>query len=164
MINTRRKRMLSRISLANQLCLRNTFGMFRPVIQHRYRLVRLFCLGLLAACSLAKPTATPMPTPDIPQIEILSPASNQQVLEGLDFDLDILASDSPAGIQQIELYVDEVLINTSRPASGPVPVFRVTMNWLARGIGFHKISAIAYRADDARSSEHVIILEVIPRS
>lgn len=138
--------------------------MFRFVIQHRYRLVLLFGLGLLAACSLAKPTATPMPTSDIPHIEILSPASNQQVMEGLDFDLDILASDSPAGIRQIELYVDDVLINTSQPVSGPAPVFRVTMNWLARGIGFHKISAMAYRADDTRGSEHVIILEVIPRS
>ena len=138
--------------------------MFRLAIQHRYRLVRLFWLGLLAACSLAKPTATPMPTPDIPQIEILSPASSQQVLEGLDFDLDILASDSRAGIKRIELYVDEVIINTAEPVDGPAPVFRVTMNWLARGIGFHKISAVAYRGDDARSSEHVIILEVIPRS
>lgn len=138
--------------------------MFRLAIQHRYRLVRLFWLGLLAACSLAKPTATPMPTPDIPQIEILSPASSQQVLEGLDFDLDILASDSRAGIKRIELYVDEVLINTAEPVDGPAPVFRVIMNWLARGIGFHKISAVAYRGDDARSSEHVIILEVIPRS
>ena len=138
--------------------------MFRPVIQDRYRLALLFCLGFLTACSLAKPTATPAPTPDIPQIEILSPANTQQVLEGFDFDLDISASDSSQGIQWIELYVDDVLINTSQPVNGPVPVFRVTMNWLARGIGFHKISAVAYRANDVRSSEHVIILEVIPRS
>lgn len=132
-------------------------------IQDRRCLVLLLCLGFLAACSLAKPTPTPLPTPDIPQVEIRSPANSQQVLEGLDFDIDILASDSSAGIQRIELYVDDVLINTAEPVDGLAPVFRATMNWLARGIGFHKISALAYRADDVRSREHVIVLEVIPR-
>lgn len=132
-------------------------------IQARCRLVLLFCLGFLAACSLAKPTPTPLPTPDIPQVEIRSPANSQQVLEGLDFDIDILASDSSQGIQRIELYVDEVLINAAEPVDGPAPLFRVTMNWLARGIGYHKIGAFAYRPDEVRSRENVIILEVIPR-
>ncbi len=132
-------------------------------IQDRRCLVLLLCLGFLAACSLAQPTPTPLPTPDIPQVEIRSPANSQQVLEGLDFDIDILASDSSAGIQRIELYVDDILINTAEPVDGLAPIFRATMNWLARGIGFHKISALAYRPDDVRSREHVIILEVIPR-
>ena len=132
-------------------------------IQDRRCLVLLLCLGLLTACSLAKPTPTPLPSPDIPQVEIRSPANSQQVLEGLDFDIDILASDSSPGIQRIELYVDDVLINTAEPVDGLAPIFRATMNWLARGIGFHKISALAYRPDDVRSREHVIILEVIPR-
>ena len=132
-------------------------------IQARCRLILLLCLGLLTACSLAQPTPTPLPTPDIPQVEILSPANNQQVLEGIDFDLDILAADSSSGIQKIEMYVDEVLINTAQPAAGPAPIFRVTMNWLARGLGFHVIHAIAYRPDETPSDESRITLEVIPR-
>ena len=133
------------------------------MFQVRCRLILLLCLGLLAACSLAQPTPTPLPTPDIPQVEILSPANNQQVLEGLDFDLDILASDSSSGIQKIEMYVDEGLINTAEPVDGPAPIFRVTMNWLARGLGRHVIYAIAYRPDETPSDESRITLEVIPR-
>lgn len=136
----------------------------RFVIHYRHCLVLLLCLGLLTACNLAKPTATPLPTPDIPQVKILSPANNQQVVEGFDFDLDISAFDRSGGIQRIELYVDEVLINTSQPVNGTVPVFRATMNWLAQGVGWHVITAVAYRADDTRSDKYNITLEVIPRS
>ena len=137
--------------------------MVRPVFLYRRLLILLLCPGFLAACSLARPTPTPLPTPDIPQVEIRSPADSQQVMEGLDFDLDILASDSSQGIQTIELYVDDVLLNTAQPESGAVAKFRVTMNWLARGLGFHIIHAIAYRPDGMRSDEARITLEVIPR-
>ncbi len=138
--------------------------MLRFVIHYRHCLVLLLCSGLLAACNLAKPTATPLPTPDIPQVKILSPANNQQVVEGFDFDLDISAFDRSGGIQRIELYVDEVLINTSQPVNGPVPIFRVIMNWLAQGVGRHLIAAVAYRADETPSDRDTITLEVIPRS
>ena len=48
-----------------------------------------------AACNLVTPTTlvTPVPTPAIPQAKILFPAHNQQVLEGVIFDIEILASD-----------------------------------------------------------------------
>jgi len=134
-----------------------------------YRAItRLFslCIGLIIAltgCNLGAPQATPVPTPDIPTVEILAPPNNQQVFDGTNFDIDILARDASQGIKRIELYVDETLINESTVVSGTQPQYRVTMNWLAQGVGFHVISAVAYREDDTRSDEFLINLEVIPR-
>ena len=125
--------------------------------------VALGCLCLLCACNLRKsePPALPSPTPAAPQVEILYPPHNQQVIEGVIFDIEILASDAQ-GIAKVELYVDEQLAQSSSSPSGPQSQYRVAMNWFARGVGWHKFSAIAYRADDRPSPPHSIALEVIP--
>ncbi len=125
----------------------------------------MLCIGLLTltACNLGTPQATPVPTPDIPTVEILSPPNNQQVFVGTNFDIDILATDASQGIKRIELYLDGGLLNESTVVSGTQTQYRVTMNWLAQGEGFHVLSAVAYREDETRSDEMVINLEVIPR-
>ena len=124
----------------------------------------IFLLIVLPACNLALGgVATPMPTPDLPRVQFLAPANNQQVIEGTDFDLDILAQDERAGIAKLELYVDGTLVNSVSPQDDlPVPAFRATMNWLAQGIGFHAIEAIAYRSDGTRGDSALLTLEVIP--
>ena len=124
----------------------------------------VLCLGWLSACNLAKPTPTltPLPTPAVPQVEILFPSHNQQVVEGVIFDIEILASDSSYGIQRVELYVDEALLQSSESQDGSVNDFRVTMNWFAKGAGWHKFAVLAYRADGTASHPHIIALEVVP--
>lgn len=121
-------------------------------------------LACLSACNLVMPMplATPVPTPALPQAQILFPAHNQQVVEGVIFDIEILASDPAAGIQRVELYVDEQLQQTSESESGSAPDYRVTMNWFANELGWHKFAVIAYRADGTASHPHIIALEVIP--
>jgi len=130
-------------------------------------LIRIIALSIalmmMTACNLGAPPSTPVPTPDIPSVEILSPPNNQQVFVGTDFDIDILATDPSQGIKRVELYLDGGLLNDSTIISGTQPQYRVTMNWLAQGEGFHVLSAVAYREDDTRSDETVINLEVIPR-
>ena len=125
--------------------------------------ISLLALVCLPACNLARP-ATPMPppspTPAEPQVQILAPPHNQQVIEGVIFDIEILASD-PIGIDRVELYVDERLLQTSESDTGPQRRYRVTMNWFARGVGWHKFSAVAYRRDNTPSHPHTIALEVI---
>ncbi len=132
------------------------------------RIIEWIALALvfacLPACNLKRPstpTPPPSPTADRPRAQILFPAHNRQVVEGVVFDIEILASDS-AGIDRIELYVDEQLLQSSRSDSGAVRNYRVTMNWFAKGIGWHKFSAVAYREDDTPSHPHTIALEVIP--
>ena len=127
-------------------------------------LLLLLALGWLAACNLARsatPSPLPSPSPAIPQAQILAPPHNQQVIEGVIFDIEILASD-PVGIDRVELYVDERLLQTSKSESGAEGQYRVTMNWFAKGIGWHKFSVIAYRPDGTASHPHIIALEVIP--
>ena len=121
-------------------------------------------LACLAACNLvtSAPTAPSAPAPALPRVEILLPAHNQQVLEGVIFDIEILASDAIAGIQRVELYVDEQLRQTSESASGGARDYRVTMNWFAKELGWHKFAVVAYRADGAASHPHIIALQVIP--
>ncbi|MEL7432870.1 MAG: Ig-like domain-containing protein [Chloroflexota bacterium] len=125
----------------------------------------LISLSLLAGCNLGEPgSITPMPTPDIPQIEILAPQNNQQVVVGTEFDFDIVARDSNPGIANVELYIDEVLINDASPIeSSSVDVFRTSMNWLASGIGLHIVEVIAYRPDGQQSDPAQITIEVVPR-
>ena len=129
------------------------------------RILRLL-LGLswLAACNLAKPepTLTPVPTAAMPQVTFLFPSHNQQVVEGVIFDIEILASDTAYGIQRVELYVDEELLQSSESQDGSVNDYRVTMNWFAKGLGWHKFAALAYRADGTASHPHIIALEVVP--
>ncbi len=124
----------------------------------------LLALGWLAACNLAgpaTPSPPPSPAPAMPQAQILAPPHNQQVIEGVIFDIEILASDS-VGIDRVELYVDERLLQSSESESGAEGHYRVTMNWFAKGIGWHKFSVIAYREDETPSHPHTIALEVIP--
>lgn len=125
------------------------------------------CLVVLSACNLsapAPPTSLPSATAAIPQVQILYPPHNQRVIEGVIFDIDILASDPAAKIQRVELYVDEELLQSSESETGLQQSYRVTTNWLAKGLGWHKFSAIAYRADGTVSHPHVIALEVVPQS
>ena len=109
------------------------------------------------------PTPKPTATPAIPQIQILSPPHNQQVIEGIIFDFDILATDPAEGIARVELYLDEELLQSSKNESGNARQVRVAMNWFAKGIGWHKFTAIAYRVDGTAGHPHIIALEVIPQ-
>jgi len=118
------------------------------------------CLG---ACNLVTPASlsTPSPTP-APQARILFPSHNQQVAQGIIFDIEILASDPAGGIQRVELYVDEQLEQTSESDAADLRDYRVTMNWFAKETGWHKFAAVAYRADGVASHPHIIALEVVP--
>ena len=139
--------------------------MYRRLTQkHPLWIVLVVLMTALCACNLGTPSATPVPTPDIPTVEILAPPNNAQVIENTDFPIDIVGRDTTVGVDKIELYVDETLINESVKTDGAVAAYRVTMNWLAKGIGLHVISAIAYREGGLRSDESIINIEVIARN
>ena len=127
------------------------------------RFLLLLWLCCLTACNLDKPTPTPFPTPDLPRVEILAPPNQQKVIEGTEFDIDILAVDQSLGIRRIELYVDEHFVKSSETTDGVKQEYRVIMNWFAQGLGWHTIKAIALRDNGTRSDEHLITLQVIPR-
>lgn len=107
---------------------------------------------LLTACNLQSGAPTVIPTPDIPQIEFQEPANNESFAEGTDLAISLLARDAGIGIARVELLVDDLLHTEARPqVSEAVPIFTVTMNWLTEGIGFHSLTAIAYRPDGSAS-------------
>lgn len=127
--------------------------------------VLLLAMMTLAACNLTQSDqVTPVPTPDIPQIEILAPANNRQIVESIEFDIDIVARDENPGVSRVELFVDGESINAATPIDATfVPVFRVTMNWRAQGEGFHLIEAVAYRPDGSQSDPAALTIEVLLR-
>lgn len=128
------------------------------------RLIVLFILTVtVSACSLTAPPSTPVPTPDIPSVEFQFPQNQDQVIEGVDLTVDIIARDTTTGIQRIEFYVDNELIREGIAPEGAEEVFRVNMNWLVQGLGRHTLSAIAYRPDGTASDEAIIGINVITR-
>jgi hypothetical protein len=119
-------------------------------------------LAALAACNLAQPAPTPVPTPDLPTVEIIDPPNNVQVIEGTTFAFDVVGRDSSQGVSKIELYVDGMLINQAHPFDViAAPVFRAQISWTAQGIGLHAVEAIAYRPDGQRSDSALLTVEVI---
>lgn len=120
----------------------------------------------LAGCNIRtnNATNTPFPTPDIPRVQFLFPVNNATVLEGTDLTIELLAEDGGDGIARVELLIDDLPHQTGTPEVSPVvPTFTVRMNWLAEGVGFHSLTAIAYRADGTASTSTIISIEVLAR-
>ena len=138
--------------------------MSNPGLLTRISLPIALVLACLAACNLVtpRPLPTEVPTPSIPQAQILFPAHNQQVVQGIIFDIEIHAWDAAGGIQRVVLYVDEQLQQTSESDAEGLRDYRVTMNWFAKEIGWHKFAVVAFRADGSASHPHIIALEVVP--
>lgn len=135
--------------------------------KHFPQLILWFIVMLMsAACNLVQESQiTPIPTVDIPTVEFLYPPNNQQVVEGLVFDVEIAARDNNPGIALVEFYVDDTLIKSVSPvASDYEPVFTVRTNWRAEGIGKHIFEAIAYRPDGTTSDSALLTVEVIARN
>lgn len=127
--------------------------------------VCMLAMFLLAGCNLGvEADVTAIPTPDIPRAEILAPQNNQQAIEDVNVVFDIVARDESQGIALVELYIDEVLVNSSEPVDEEaVPIFRTEMNWRAQGIGIHFVEVIAYRADGQQGDPVALTIEVLPR-
>jgi len=122
---------------------------------------------LLAGCNLRSanaPTDTPFPTPDIPRIRFMFPENNSSVVEGTDLAVELLAEDSGTGIAKVQLIVDEVLQGEGKPeVASSVPAFSAKIHWLAKGIGLHSLTAIAFREDGKTSDAARVVLLIIPR-
>ncbi len=125
------------------------------------RLITLLILFFISACNLQMGTPTPFPTPDLPRITFQAPANNDSFPEGTDLTIALLAEDPGVGIARVELLIDDLPHSEAFPEiSGAVPVFTVTMNWLAEGPGYHSLTALAYRPDGTISSPATIIILV----
>jgi hypothetical protein len=128
---------------------------------------KLFLLVLLlgaVACNLQMGTPTPFPTPDLPRVEFQAPANNDSFVEGTDLTIALVASDAGPGIARIELMVDDLPHSEATPEAGAsVPVFTVTMNWLAEGVGYHSLTATAFRADGVPSPPVTIAILITER-
>ena len=127
----------------------------------------LITLGLLASCNLRSanaPTDTPFPTPDVPRVRFMFPDNNSNVLEGTDLAVELLAEDGGSGISKIQLAVDDVLQGEGKPEIAPsVPAFSAKIHWIAKGIGMHSLTAVAFRASGQSSDSTTLVLNVIAR-
>lgn len=131
------------------------------------RLLPLFtlclCLLTLSGCNLAGVLVTPSATPDVPTAEFVAPPNQATIIEGAELPIDVVGRDALSGIAHLEVRVDGVTLKDITPPDNiPVPVFRATTNWLAKGVGLHVLSVIAYRTDGAASDETVISIQVLP--
>jgi hypothetical protein len=123
---------------------------------------------VVTGCTLVGEQIPLTPTPDLPSVTFRFPENNAQVFENAELPIELLATDVSQGISRVELYVDTLTdaepYQTATPVEAEtVPVFTARMNWLARGIGRHQLTAVAYRADGIQSDEQILIVEVIPR-
>jgi hypothetical protein len=138
----------------------------RPLFGRSGRaLFLLFAIVLtVCGCNLRTEPSTPIPTPNIPSITFQFPQNNSTVLEGVDLNIDLVATDPGTGVARVELLIDDQPHQEGKPEISPeVPTFTVKMNWLAQGIGAHSFTAVAYRLDGTSSAPQTIIVEVVPR-
>ena len=119
----------------------------------------------LAACNLQQGTPTLLPTADAPAVEFLSPVNGSSVFAGTDLTIELVARDAGAGVARLQLWIDDLPHQEGAPVENTaVPTFTVTMNWLAEGIGFHSLTAIAYRPDGTASPPTIISVQVVERT
>jgi hypothetical protein len=97
-------------------------------------------------------------------VTFLAPENRTRIFEGSTLVIDLVAQDDTAGIARIEFLIDEILMQEGAPESGNEPIFRVTTEWQAQGIGNHTLSAVAYRPDGTPSDRTIIVVEVVPRT
>jgi hypothetical protein len=117
---------------------------------------------VLCGCNLqSADSITPMPTPDLPRVEILSPSNNAQVVVGTEFNFDIVARDETVGIGKVELRINDQVIQEAEPPEGAVDVFRVQMNWLPQNEGIVLVEVIPYRPDGTQGDPSRLSLEII---
>jgi hypothetical protein len=116
---------------------------------------------LLAGCNLAQaPTDTAAETITI---AFQSPENQTTVIEGTALDVQLIARDpSGPGVARVEFTADDMSFQEGVPVDAPeVPVFVVEMNWLARGVGRHVLSAVAYRLDGTPSAPATLLVDVV---
>ncbi len=119
----------------------------------------------LAACNLQQGAPTPLPAPDVPSVEFLSPVNGSTVFDGTDLTIELLARDGGEGVARVQLLLDDLPHQEGTPVeAAAVPTFTVTMNWLAAGTGFHSLTAIAYRPDGTASPPTIISIQVVERT
>ena len=129
------------------------------------RRVLIIVVLALAACNLQQGTPTPLPTADAPAVEFISPVNGSSVFAGTDLTIELVARDAGAGVARLQLWVDDIPHQEGAPVeTTTVPTFTVTMNWLAEGVGFHSLTAIAYRPDGSSSPPTIISIQVVERT
>lgn len=166
----------TRQAVSGVFCLGNRGSMATyPYTRRRIRrggfetlLYRIFMYAIfilfVAGCNLEAADPTIIPTPDLPTVQFITPTQGDRVFENLDMPIDIVARDAMQGIARIELLLNGEVINEGEPEGDEAPfIFRVDMNWITEGLGFHVLSAIAYRPDGTPSDEEIITIEVVPR-
>jgi len=131
--------------------------------------IAFMSLTLLAGCTLIGESIENSPAPDLPTVDFLFPPNGAQVIEGTDLTIEVLAQDANVGIERVMLFVDEDSsgepLQVARPVdAATVPIFRVEMNWLAAGVGQHRLTTRAYRLDGTPSNEATIIVDVVARN
>jgi len=137
---------------------------FCQPIRTRRALSLLALILILSACNLQSGPPTPIPTPNIPTVRFQFPQNNSTVLEGVELDIDLIASDPGPGVARVELLVDDQRHQEGKPEVSPqVPTFTVKMNWLAQGVGIHSFTAVAYRLDGTASVPVTILVEVVQK-
>lgn len=129
------------------------------------RRVLIIAVLALAACNLQQGAPTPLPTPDAPSVEFLSPVNGSTVFAGTDLTIELVARDAGAGVARVQLLLDDLPHQEGAPVDDiAVPTFTITMNWLAAGTGFHSLTAIAYRPDGIASPLTIISIQVVERT
>ena len=124
-------------------------------MKHGLWLLLIIVAAGVSGCGTIAPQAS-----DVPRVEFLFPMDGVTVTAGTDLQIGIVAQDS-VGIARIELAIDDLPHQAAAPTElSSVPTFTVDMNWLARGAGYHALTAVAYRLDGTASDPAIIRVNV----
>ncbi len=102
------------------------------------------------------------PAASAPVAEIRVPVNGMTFAEGTTVVIQVVGTDTGAGVSRIDLLVDDLPAGSSNaPTVTGQAAYIANFNWVAQGVGAHSISANALRQDGTSSTPVVISVNVI---
>jgi cell division septation protein DedD len=119
--------------------------------------------GAALACNVQFGGIAPTPAREpTSSVMFIAPANNSVIAEGSMIVFAVLAQDSEAGVAQVDLLIDGLLVESqTAPAPDGQPSFTARFDWLAGGLQGHLITAEALRADGSVIGEAGLAITVV---
>ena len=123
-----------------------------------YLFVLTLLIGIVVLTSCLPKEPTQVVVAQLPQIELLSPASGTRIEPDQELEIETKSTDA-RGLDRIELWVDDTIYRVDK--AGAQPTLQLIQRWRADTPGEHTIRVQAINVDAQTSQPALIVVEVL---